>query len=131
MTALDTPRAAPKLTAHDIFKVSDNMPSDDLAALDAYLADFASPTNADGNYACINCNDLIDGLKQALGIGSAYRWGIVHGEASCSGCGWPARGMHYVKRADGTEIVTVRNFFLPYHPSVVIKPDIVIKNMEK
>ena len=57
MTALDTLRAVPKLTAHDIFKVSDNMPADDLAALDAYLAGFASPTNAEGNYACINCNE--------------------------------------------------------------------------
>lgn len=109
----------PKLTVADVFTVSDGMLAEDLAIIAEYLGHFASPKNAKGKLACINCDAEIDGLKHALGVGEAYRWRITHGEAQCTGCGWPARGMHYVKRADGTEIFTLRNMFLPYRPSEV------------
>ena len=56
---------------------------------------------------------------QAFGFGAAYRWGLTHGEANCSGCGWPARGMHYITGKDGSEVLSLRNVFLPYHPDFV------------
>lgn len=108
-----------RLTVEDLFKVEDGLPEADRTALESYLSRFANPKQEDGKHACINCGSKIDGFMQALGLAEAYRWGIVHGEAQCSGCGWPARGMHYIKRADGTEICTICNLFLPYHQDEV------------
>lgn len=51
---------------------------------------------------------------------STYR---NHGEAKCSGCGWPARGMHFPKDAAGEEIWNARNLFLAYHPDMVEQND--------
>jgi hypothetical protein len=115
----DPLEATPKLKPEDIFKVSDDMPAEDLAVITEYLSHFAPPQNAEGKMACVNCNAELDGFKHALGYGQAYRWLIIHGEAECTGCGWPARGMHYVKGTDGAEIFSVSNLFLPYHPSEV------------
>lgn len=99
---------AEHLCVDDIFTMEEGFPAEDRAALESYLAPFANPKR-DGKFSCINCS--------ALGV--AYRWGLVHGEGTCSGCGWPARGIHYIKREDGTELCTLRNLFLPYHPDQV------------
>lgn len=114
-----TATEVPHLLPTDIFTVSDDMPAEDMAALTEYLSAFAPPKNAAGEFACINCETVMDGMRAMFGIGAAYEWGIVHGEARCSKCGWPARGMHYVKRPDGAEVVSITNLFLPYHPSLV------------
>jgi hypothetical protein len=118
---MNTTRTVPHLKPTDIFTVSDDLPAEDLAALTDYLSAFASPKNADGKFACINCETEMDGMMAAFGIGAAYEWGFVHGEARCDRCGWPARGMHYIKRPDGVEVASIRNLFLPYHPSQVTK----------
>ena len=90
------------------------------AEVDEYLAAFAAPaTGEDGKPVCFHCGESVDGFKQAFGLGVAYRWGLAHGEAECSGCGWPARGMHYPKGKDGEELFSLRNFFLAYHPDFV------------
>jgi hypothetical protein len=117
--ATEAHKAVEHLKPQDIFTVSDDMPASELTALTHYLSAFANPRNEAGHFACINCGEEVDGFKQALGVGVAYRWGIVHGEANCTGCGWPARGMHYVKDEAGKEIVSIRNLFLPYHPDFV------------
>lgn len=89
--------------------------------VDKYLEPFAAPAKgADGKPVCIKCGERQDSFMQALGMGVACSWGIVHGEARCTGCGWPYRGMHYVKRdGEEKEALTMRNFFLPYHPDHV------------
>lgn len=111
---------APIMTAPDLFDVKPGLPEEDLATLNEYLSVFAVPAKTDkGAFKCANCDGEMDGFKEALGLGVAYRWGLAHGEANCSGCGWPARGMHYIKRPDGSELVTLQNFFLPYHFSFV------------
>ena len=115
----DEGQDVPRLVPTDIFAVSEGMPSEDLAALTEYLSIFAPPKNSAGKFACINCQSEMDGFMHAMGMGAAYIWDITHGEAHCSKCRWPARGMHYVKRPDGVEVVTVSNLFLPYHPSMV------------
>lgn len=95
---------------------------------DAYLAPFAAPTRVDGQEVCFHCGSPLDSFKQAFGIGAAIEWGLVHGEGRCTGvphddrpCGWPYRGMHYAKKADGSELFTARNLFLAYMPEHVVE----------
>lgn len=95
--------------------------------IDAYLAPFAAPIREGGGpLICFHCGSPLDAFKHTLGIGAAIEWGIVHGEGRCSGmphhdkpCGWPYRGMHYAKAADGSDLFTLSNFFLAYHPDEV------------
>lgn len=87
-----------------------------------YLSLFAAPIlNDEGKPVCIGCGEEVDAFKQALGLGVAHRWGMMHGEAVCSGCGWPSRGMHYPKDDKGEEMWSLQNFFLYYHPDVIKK----------
>src|SRR3546814_11409569 len=83
-----------------------------------YLAAFAAPMKEDGRTVCFHCGAHMDGMMHALGVGAAYIWGLTHGEANCSQCSWPARGMHYPKDEKG-EMFDLRNVFLPYKPDQV------------
>lgn len=114
MSAPEDPVALPHMRASDILKIGDDTPKEYVEDLDAYFEPFVSETNS-----CINCGAAMDGFKQALGLAEAYQWGLRHGEANCSGCGWPARGMHYIKDRNGDDLLTIRNVFLPYHPDGV------------
>src|SRR3546814_17585067 len=76
-----------------------------------YLAAFAAPMKEDGRTVCFHCGAHMDGMMHALGVGAAYIWGLTHGEANCSKCSWPARGMHYPKDDKGA-LFTLRNVFL-------------------
>lgn len=106
--------------AETLFKIGDETPADYIAQLDSYFGAFAQPVhNDDGKRVCLNCGGVMDSFMQALGVGVAAQWTIAHGEACCSGCHWPMRGMHYVKDADGSELLTLRNFFLAYMPEHV------------
>ncbi len=99
------------------------LPEEDVAALNAYFWPFAAPVtvqiDGDRRIYCLSCGQEINSFRQMFSIGVAMMWGLTHGEATCTGCGWPARGMHYVKREDGTEVCTIRNLFLQYHPDEV------------
>lgn len=91
-----------------------------VAASDEYLKHFAAPiTDVDGKIVCFHCGKSMDAVMHAFGIGAAFVWGIRHGEAKCSSCGWPARGMHSPKDGNGEVIYRMSNFFLSYHPDVV------------
>lgn len=107
----------------DLFKIDGedcDEKRDLIAATDEYLSAFVAPVKAgNGEPACFHCGKRIDGLMSVLGVAVAYEWGLAHGEAKCSGCGWPARGMHYPKGADGKELWTASNLFLAYHPDQV------------
>ena len=94
-----------------------------LESIDRYLSIFCVPPKKDpskgeeggfavSNQLCPGCDRSIGGL-----LGS-FTWGIAHGEGHCSRCGYPHRGIHYVKTPDGLDIFTggVREV-LPYHPS--------------
>lgn len=96
----------------------------DKAALEKYLALFAKPVDRrseDGRLHrfCLNCDEEFDAFKQMLGMGVAHRWGMVHGEASCSGCGWPSRGHHVIKDDAGADLCSLHNLFLQVHPNNV------------
>ena len=90
-----------------------------IAQSNEYLCQFAAPIKDGDDQVCFHCGGRLNGMMHALGVGVAYVWGLAHGEAKCSGCGWPARGMHYPKGADGKELWSARNLFLAYHPDVV------------
>src|SRR4051812_13717859 len=89
-----------RCTARDIMSVKDGGEGDAatqavLDASDKYLGQFVAPAkDADGKPACFHCGRQLSSFAQMFGTGVAYEWGLAHGEARCSGCKWPARGMH-------------------------------------
>jgi hypothetical protein len=94
---------------------------------DDYLKIFAAPVRDGDKVVCFHCGCEHDGFKAVIGLTAGVEWGIVHGEGRCSGmphhdrsCGRPYRGMHYPKRPDGTELFSLSNFFLAYHPDEVV-----------
>lgn len=63
-----------------------------------------------GGILCPMCGRALSGFF------GTFEWTIRHGEGRCTKCGYPARGIHYVKDEDGNEVVVIRRFILPYHP---------------
>ena len=103
-------RDIPCVRAADYFSKksdADDETDEALARWDDYFAKFAKLT--DGQCLCCGTS-----LRCALGLGlfGGFKWGIVHGEGHCARCGYPMRGHHTV---DG--FGSIRNLFLPYHPS--------------
>lgn len=107
------------LKAADILTIGDDTPPEIIEDLDEYFSVFGPFRNEDGDPTCLNCGEKVNAFMQAAGLAVAYQWGLAHGEANCSGCGWPARGMHYIKDRNGEQICSISNIFLPYHPSHV------------
>jgi hypothetical protein len=104
------------LKAKSLFNIGADTPAEIVEDLDAYCAIFAEPKKDDGKPVCIGCGQVMDGFKQMFGLGVAQEWGLAHGEANCSGCGYPSRGMHYIKDRHGDDLLTIRNVFLQYLP---------------
>jgi hypothetical protein len=96
-------------------------------ALDRYFEAFAQPAmverdgkNILGNQPCLKCDEpLADGIMSLLRGKGGFEWGLVHGEGHCRECGWPARAYHFIKDAEGGDLVTLRNVILQYHPDFV------------
>lgn len=104
----------------DVFdRFDEGLADEDAAAVINYLRDFAKPPATEaGNLLSSGPTCLKCGKAQAGFLGS-FRWGLVHGEGSCS-CGWPARAYHRIMGLDADPeplIAFVR--ILQYHPSVV------------
>ena len=92
-----------------------------IADADAYLKNFAA-TVMDGERGtvCFHCGEALTGMMATfLAKGGGFQWGIAHGEGFCGNCHWPARGHHFAKRPDGSDLFTLRNFVLSYHPDCV------------
>ena len=112
-------RDVPRVRATDYFSkpdaadaAGDAVAVEELARWDAYLAQFAKLTDAE----CLCCGTS---LRCPLGVGvfGGFEWGLVHGEGRCSTCGYPMRGHHEVEG-----LGSIRNLFLPYHPSTIVLP---------
>lgn len=104
----------------DVFSVKDGADPDFLAQVGEYLSAFAAPAkDADGKPVCFHCGGKLDSFMNLIGAGVAWQWGMAHGEAFCSGCQWPARGHHFIKDADGKELLTLHNVFMAYMPEYV------------
>lgn len=72
---------------------------------------------------CINCGEDLSGIF------GTFEWGIVHGEGSCSNCGYPARAKHYIKAKklvvdDKEEGELILPFVLQYHPDELRKSSV-------
>ena len=118
----DTPNAE-HLDWRTIFKIAADAPDKTIAALDAYFEPFAQPvfdeSMSEQPMRCLKCSKPLTGLFASMFGGGGWEWGIAHGEGCCASCGWPGRAMHYINHADGTEVVSIRNLVLQYHPDVV------------
>ena len=122
---------AEQLNWRDLIAAADETPEETLAALDAYFEPFAALPGAvgdDGRFKiedgqpCLNCGEKLMGdlTDQLFGKGG-FEWGIAHGEGHCSNCRWPARLYHFIKDADGNDLMTLRSVCLQYHPDFVEK----------
>lgn len=87
--------------------------------LNEYLSAFAKPVKREGgssfamgHFDCLNCGEPLGGM---LGH---FRWGMVHGEGTCS-CGWPCRAYHWPKDSHGEIFDGPLEIILQYHPSNV------------
>jgi hypothetical protein len=98
-----------------------------IAEAEAYFAHFAAPVviEKDGKpdslgELCFHCGDYLTGMgAMLLSKGGGFQWGLAHGEGRCGNCGWPARGMHYPKRDDASELLTLSGRVLSYHPDQI------------
>lgn len=72
---------------------------------------------------CFHCGEYLTGMGSALLGNGGFTWGLAHGEGFCRACRWPVRAHHFAKKADGSELFTLRNFPLSYHPDFVSKRD--------
>ena len=108
-------RDVPRVRAADYFTPNDASAAATTTALaqwDNYLSQFAKLTDA----KCLCCGNE---LRCWLGMGlfGGFEWGLAHGEGHCAHCRYPMRGHH---RVEG--LGTIRNLFLPYHPSALFLP---------
>lgn len=118
----ETQKMTARLDWRTLMSASDDTPQDTIDALDAYFSAFAQPIRRDGDdtkeMLCIECDKPLTGLLSAF-LGGGFTWGLAHGEGHCAACHWPARGHHFIKHADGSDLMTVRNLPLQYHPDFV------------
>jgi len=108
-------RDVPRVRAADYFSKGPDAEAEadqEIAQWDAYFAGFARLTDA----RCLCCGTSLSCVI-GLGFFGGFEWGLAHGEGHCSSCHYPMRGHHYV---DG--LGTIRNLFLPYHPSMLSFP---------
>ena len=104
-----------------LMSAKDDTPAETITALDKYFEPFAQPVHATGGeILCIECSQPLTGLLSSF-LGGGFEWGIVHGEGHCGGCRWPARAHHFIKDENGSEVITVQNFVLQFHPDFVTR----------
>ena len=110
-------RDIPRMRAADYFEKADKAQTpeeetaleDELARWDAYLAQFAKLTGGQ----CLCCGARLS-CPLGMGLLGGFEWGLEHGEGHCVHCHYPMRGHHRV-----ADLGTIRNLFLPYHPSML------------
>ena len=105
-------RDVPRVRAADYFSKTESTDAEgdqELARWDIYFAKFAKLTDA----KCLCCGTQLS-CRFRMGIFGGFEWGFVHGEGRCACCHYPMRGHHRVD-----DLGTIRNLFLPYHPSAL------------
>lgn len=117
-----------RLDWHTIISTKDDTPAEMIEALDAYFKPFAAQPGErgdDGTFTvaegrpCFVCDAPMTGLVGLILGRGGFEWSIVHGEGHCRCCRWPARAYHYIKDANGEDLMTIRNLVLQYHPDEV------------
>lgn len=123
--SVDTKTAVERLDWRTLMKVEDDTSPETVAMLDKYFEPFAQPaydeTRTEKPMLCLECGETLTGMFAGLFSSGGFTWDLVHGEGFCRGCKWPGRAMHYIKDADGKEVISIRNFVLQYHPDFVTR----------
>lgn len=88
-----------------------------IKAVAEYLHHFAARKRDDPGNPCLRCGAHLHRtmVDQLFGSGG-FEWGLAHGHGYCRNCGWPATLYHFIKDADGKEVMTVRHVVLQAHP---------------
>lgn len=110
--------SVPKLDWRSVINAGPDTPVETIAALDDYFSHFVAVEITDNkiqSQKCVGCE------KDLTGFFGTWRWAIAQGSGQCGHCGWPSNGHHFIRDADGNEIVTLRNFILQIHPDFVEK----------
>lgn len=120
LQAANHPHATPELLGVEI---RDDAPDravaeGKIALLADYLKQFLPPSKCIGCGSRLGAKDAVDAFLGGDGV-PTFQWGITHGEGSCSKCGYPARAMHYIGKAEGEPEITIQNLILQYHPSTL------------
>jgi hypothetical protein len=105
------------------------------AKIDTYLSSFVLGLVLEDGKEVAGAGGCPCCLAELGGFLGAFQWGLVHGEGTCSRCGWPVTAYHYLYLDDrgdrrgrlkpehrdqrGEADVTLR-FMLPAHPSGVL-----------
>lgn len=116
-----------KMDWRTLIDATPETPPDIIEAFDKYFDGFAQPDikmvdgkKHLGDLPCLKCDEpLAGGLTSFLLGKGGFEWGLAHGEGHCKNCGWPARAYHFIKDADGKDLMTLRNVILQYHPDYV------------
>lgn len=101
-------RNYPKVTTEylNIHPVLNKLSDSQKKKLNEYLSSFYKPTDERGN-SCLWCDN------------SGITWGLAHGSAECTSCGWTYRTYHYLRdivddwNGDRSERIELS---LQYHP---------------
>lgn len=106
----------------DMATVKDGTDPKFITDCETYFGNFVKPVrdeSQNGVQRCFHCGEYLTGLASFLLGRGGFEWGITHGEGHCTNCRWPARGHHFAKAADGSDLFTLHNFVLSYHPDFV------------
>ena len=98
-----------------------------IEACDDYFGHFCKPIRegeeGKEHQVCPKCGEMLNGFMAMMGLGVGLEWGLVHGEARCTGCRWPYRVYHFIRAKDAKQgdepLLTVHNLGLAYHPDEV------------
>ncbi len=107
-------RNIPRMTSAGVISIPAEAMGEDrvsgeklLAVADEYFSHFIRAD--DGK--CVGCGSIFVPKSMSDAFRSTFRWGLAHGEAECSACGYPARAVHEIP-----EIGCLINVPLQYHP---------------
>lgn len=122
LQALNLPHATPEIFGATIREDAPDREQAEkhLAVLAEYLKEFVPPSNCICCGSRLGAKDVVDAFIGGADGPPTFKWGIQHGEGTCSKCGYPARAMHYIGKTENEpEIMTIRNYILQYHPSTL------------
>ena len=75
-----------------------------LATVNEYLSRFAKPIRPEKDGGLMLGNLKCQCGASLAGFVGTFQWGLAHGEGSCTSCGYPGRGKHYIDLGEDGEL---------------------------